>query len=545
MLNSKLNIALYALVAMLAIAPTAARAANCGGEPSVSSASSFQTWKRWCSCMGGTSASNLNDAQRQGGCRLPSGSGSSSSSAPSGGSIGTIIGTEIGKALSDALFGNPEADARRKAEEAVRAEERRRAAEEADRKQEEQKNRLLGGMMDVGDSSPLGLMGVESGPELSLMTDSASAIAPSAKAVPPAGKKSASYTKGFEHASQCFSQNSGSACAGVTAEQQQTCVADYRGGYDSGSIQKKLVLQEAYQAGHSAAARGELANGASDPRAVGPCRNDWIVAYNNGHFGAKSPPPAGNKPAVAAVTKGNPEVARIIDEMNALAKRLGWSAEEQGRLATALNRLGSDGDQNVTDTQIRRAWQDVLVRGQDGDIARKAAQGDGPGLSGAGKQSFEDCTIFALANASGLPYSVVAARATKLIGEGEWRDAAARANPQKAIEQKGLIGGEVVMLAEAFGQAEVVPSSAFAKTLKEGRPVMVNVVPENGNVDGAHEVVLTKVFQHGGKTWYEMMDSNQGPQRRLYLSSKELNTMLQENGVAFRPEPGTTTKLLR
>ncbi len=472
-------------------------------------------------------------------------SGGGSRGNSSGSELGSAIGQALGQAIGDAIRGNPEEDARRKAQVELRAEEQRRAVEEANRKLEEQKNRLLGGMMGVDGSPPLGLMGVEPGSELSLMTDSASAIAPSAKAVPPAGKKSSSYTKGFEHASQCISQNAGSACAGVTAEQQQACVADYRGGYDSGSIQKKLVLQEAYQAGQGAAARGELANAASDKRAQGPCRTDWIMAYNNGHFGAKSPPPAGNKPVIAAATKGDPEVARIINEMNALAKRLGWSAAEQDRLATALNRLGSDGDQNVTDTQIRRAWQDVLVRGQDGDIVRKAAQGDGPGLSGAGKQSFEDCTIFALANASGLPYSVVAARATKLIGEGEWRDAAARANPQKAIEQKGLIGGEVVMLAEAFGQAEVVPSSAFAKTLKQGRPVMVNVVPQSGNVEGGHEVVLTKAFQHGGETWYEMMDSNQGAQRRLYLSSKELNTMLQENGVAFRPEPGTTTKLLR
>lgn len=249
MLSSKMNIALYALVAMLAVAPDAARAANCGGEPSVSSASSFQTWRRWCSCMGGTSASNLNDAQRQGGCRLPSGSGSSSSSTPSGGSIGTIIGTEIGKALSDALFGNPEADARRRAEERARAEEQRRAAEEMNRKQEEQKQRLLGGMMGVDGSPPLGLMGVESGPELSLMTDSASTIAPSVKAVPPAGKKSSSYTKGFEHASQCISQNAGSACAGVTADQQSTCVADYRGGYDSGSIQKNLFCRRPIRPG--------------------------------------------------------------------------------------------------------------------------------------------------------------------------------------------------------------------------------------------------------------------------------------------------------
>lgn len=293
MRSGKLCIAPYALIAMLAIVPTAARAANCGGEPSVSGASSFQTWRRWCSCMGGTSASNLNDAQRQGGCRLPSGSGSSSGSTSSGDSIGTIIGTEIGKQLGKALFGDPEADARRRAEAALRAEEQRRAAEEADRKLEEQKNRLLGGMMDVDDSPPLGLMDVGSGSELGLMTDSASVNTQPAKGSPPAvagsanQAKSTVYSKGFEHASQCISQNAGSACAGASSDRQQVCVADYRAGYDAGSKQRTFVLQEAYQAGQSAGARGELNNGASDQRAQGPCRTDWINSYSRGHHQGK------------------------------------------------------------------------------------------------------------------------------------------------------------------------------------------------------------------------------------------------------------------
>lgn len=238
------------------------------------------------------------------------------------------------------------------------------------------------------------------------------------------------------------------------------------------------------------------------------------------------------------------ENARIIKAMNALAKRLGWSADEQDRLNNALNSLASDGDPATRD-QIIHVWDDVLARGQGGDFAREASNGEGPGFPGAGTQSFEDCAVFALANAAGLPYGAAAARATELISQGEWRSAADRANPQKVIEQQGLNSGEVVMLAESFGQAEVVPSSAFAKTLKEGRPVMINVVPENGNVNKGHEVVLTKTFKHGGETWYEMMDSNQGPQQRRYLSGKELNVILQENGVAFRPETGTVPKLLR
>ena len=42
-----------------------------------------------------------------------------------------------------------------------------------------------------------------------------------------------------------------------------------------------------------------------------------------------------------------------------------------------------------------------------------------------------------------------------------------------------------------------------------------------------------------------MIDSNQGPLRRLYLSDEELNLMLKENGVAFRAEPETTVRFLR
>jgi hypothetical protein len=237
---------------------------------------------------------------------------------------------------------------------------------------------------------------------------------------------------------------------------------------------------------------------------------------------------------------------QMLKKMNALANKLGWSQEKQARLHKALRELNFDGDPNVTGEQIRRAWQDVLDRNPDADLLREASQSSGLGFPGAGTQTVHnDCTIFALANATGRPYGEVGAIATELIRQGEWRNAGDRANPQAVIESNGLNGGEVVMLAESFGQAEVVSSSDFAKTLNGGRPIMLNVVPPGGNVNSGHEVVLTKTFQHGGDTWFVMMDSNQGPQRRLFLSSKELNTVLQEKGVAYHPEPGTTPDLLR
>lgn len=248
---------------------------------------------------------------------------------------------------------------------------------------------------------------------------------------------------------------------------------------------------------------------------------------------------------------------KYIKPMNALAKRLKWSVDEQARLDTALNKLDFDSEPKLMNEQAWSTWKDVLARGQGEEFARAASKGDGPGFPGpsAGEQTFNrDCAIFALANAAGLPYGVVAARATKLLREGEWRPASERADPQAAIERRGLMGGEVVMLAEAFGQVEVVSRASFIKTLKEGRPIVVNVVPNGGDVKSAgHGVVLTKAFKHGGETWYEIMDSNQSALRRLYLSTKELNTILKENGVAYhkedgtayRPESKTTPRLLR
>jgi hypothetical protein len=240
------------------------------------------------------------------------------------------------------------------------------------------------------------------------------------------------------------------------------------------------------------------------------------------------------------------ESIRIIKGMNALAKQLGWSANKRARLDKALNALRLDGDLNAAGVQISRTWSDITARGMDAALIREASRGGGMGFPGAGRQTdYNDCAIFALANASGLPYGVVAARATELIRQGQWRTVDERASPQAVIENHGVMAGEVVMLAEVFGRAEVLPSADFAKTLTELRPVMVNVVPENGDGRLGHEVVLTKTFQHDGETWYVMMDSHQDAQQFLFLSARELHTILQENGVTYRPNPETTPRLLR
>lgn len=238
----------------------------------------------------------------------------------------------------------------------------------------------------------------------------------------------------------------------------------------------------------------------------------------------------------------------MFESIGSLAKRLKWSGEEQARLSKALNELDFDGDPSATPAIIRQTWQDILTRGREKDFREEASKGFGPGLQegGAGEQTkYNDCAVFALANAAGVPYGVAAGRAAELIRQGEWRPPAARENPRELIEKSGLNGAEVIMLAESLGQAEVVSSPEFARALNNGSPVMVNVAARSGNANAGHQVVLTKTFQHEGAPWYEMIDSAQGAHKRLYLSASELDTILQENGIAFRREPGQTPELLR
>src|SRR6185436_4133957 len=124
-----------------------------------------------------------------------------------------------------------------------------------------------------------------------------------------------------------------------------------------------------------------------------------------------------------------------------------------------------------------------------------------------------------------------ATRAAELIRQGKWRSEEERADPAATIMKHGLWGGEVVMLAEVFGKAEIISFKDFEKVVGEGRPVMVNIIPASGKVSSGHEVVLAKTFKHNGETFYEMIDSNEKDAwQRRYISHKELYDIIKENG---------------
>jgi hypothetical protein len=249
----------------------------------------------------------------------------------------------------------------------------------------------------------------------------------------------------------------------------------------------------------------------------------------------------------ASAVPGMPAfIVDIIHGHRKLAASLGWSHEKQACLAIGLNRLGFDANHVYDANAASQAWHSMEARGEDAQLAAAARAMGGMKLTGSGTQTnHQDCVVFALATATGRPYGVVAAQAAFLIRNGEWRAQALRADPQQTIEADGLSGGEAVMLAENFGRARVVEPAAFERSLASGETLVVAISPSAGRTDHGHEVVLASAFRHGGRTWFEIVDSSKGPLTRRFASQAELDAMLIENGVAFRPDPGRTPALLR
>lgn len=235
------------------------------------------------------------------------------------------------------------------------------------------------------------------------------------------------------------------------------------------------------------------------------------------------------------------------DEMVALARRLpNWTFDEVDRVRGVMFDMRRDGDRGATVIDMSNAWVAINARAGDPALAAAAAAGAGPALRGIGTQSFEDCTIFALAAATGRPYGLVAALAGEIIRGNTTRGRADRDDPTGMIKRVGMNVYEVILLTEALGMVDVVRSENFAVTVREGHAVMVDVAMVANDLRVAHhEVVLSRTFQHDGQTWFEVIDSNLGINARHYVTQGELLTLISEHGVAYRPEPNHTVPLLR
>lgn len=191
------------------------------------------------------------------------GGGSGGASVPSagGGNLqqqllmeGTMVGGYmIGRGIRESIEKNEQ---QQKAEAATARAQAKRQAQIRARRNAAASRRLLGEGGSDGGGSDLSLMGVTAEPQLQLMTG-AQALQPVASNQAAAtGKHSDAFHKGLTDASQCYSQNAGPYCYGRSGAAWQSCLSDYRAGYQVGVNVRKMKLKEATQVGYTDGSSG-------------------------------------------------------------------------------------------------------------------------------------------------------------------------------------------------------------------------------------------------------------------------------------------------
>jgi hypothetical protein len=216
-------------------------------------------------------------------CSCGAGGGGAVALPPSG-DPATAIGTALGNMLFDALT----SPSQPKTPEQIEAERQAELAREQAERERQQKIQNYVDEEARKKREKDAALDKEAEDALLLASPHVAAAAEPLSDSDLISKKTAAFTKGFEDGSGCFSQNAGPRCSGVTADQQQACVTDYRNGYEEGDKQRKVSMDEAYHAGRTAGAGGgDLSSGVADPRAQGPCRTSWIDNYSRGFIEGK------------------------------------------------------------------------------------------------------------------------------------------------------------------------------------------------------------------------------------------------------------------
>jgi hypothetical protein len=223
-----------------------------------------------------------------------------------------------------------------------------------------------------------------------------------------------------------------------------------------------------------------------------------------------------------------------------------WTPEARAHVAASLRMLGDEAIGPVRGVALKSTWDAIYRGADDRQLAALADAGAGVSFRRAGLQRGQDCAVYALANASGQPYARIAALAEELIGQATWRSTFEQGDPAKVFSVGGgLMGGEVIVLAEALGRADVIAAKDFPAAIRAGHPVVVSIAASPLGLDpqARHQVALTRTFTRGGETWFEMVDST--VDGRLFVSAAQLAAINTENGIAVRTARDAPARLQR
>ncbi|MGA8011089.1 MAG: tetratricopeptide repeat protein [Candidatus Acidiferrales bacterium] len=235
--------------------------------------------------------------------------------------------------------------------------------------------------------------------------------------------------------------------------------------------------------------------------------------------------------------------ADFFANFNAIASGEGPTPKEWTKVSQLANEMDTAGGSlppaGAASTELP-PYYGQLVK----DIGKAESVTANASYMGTGRQTQDDCVLYAIANGAHVPETQVNAEFKNVVSHLGMDPVGERANPETVVKepQNGGRGGvgaaEELLVADKFGKVIPVPTDSYARAIASTKqPVITTVELDKSGVQ--HKVVVTGVYRtEDGKIYYSVMDSNLGPEYRnstAYVEKSNFEEHLASGGFVVMP----------
>jgi tetratricopeptide (TPR) repeat protein len=235
--------------------------------------------------------------------------------------------------------------------------------------------------------------------------------------------------------------------------------------------------------------------------------------------------------------------ADFFENFNAIASGEGPTPKEWSKVSQLADEMDTAGG-SLPPTGAASAelppYYGQLVK----DIGKAESITASASYMGTGRQTQDDCVLYAIANGAHVPEKQVNAEFSNIVSHLGMDPIAERTNPETVVmePQNGGRGGvgaaEELLLADKFGKVIPVPTESYARAIASTKqPVITTVELDKTGVQ--HKVVVTGVYRTAdGKIYYSVMDSNLGPgynNSTAYVEKSNFEEHLASGGFVVMP----------
>ncbi len=280
----------------------------------------------------------------------------------------------------------------------------------------------------------------------------------------------------------------------------------------------------------------------NDPEVQQSIRDMWTAA-RSGDSGADEKLKVILSDQFKAAGQTPQQRADFFANFNAIASGEGPTPKEWSKVSQLANEMDTAGG-SLPPTGAAPAelppYYGQLVK----DIGKAESVTANASYMGTGRQTQDDCVLYAIANGAHVPEKQVNAEFTNVVSQLGMDPIGERANPETVVAepQNGGRGGvgaaEELLVADKFGKVIPVPTDSYARAIASTKqPVITTIELDKSGVQ--HKVVVTGVYRTAdGKIYYSVMDSNLGPEYRnstAYVEKSNFEEHLTSGGFVVMP----------